>query len=84
MKLDFEYYVYAVMSADMLKNMQRLFTQCKQMMDVTNEEIEAYRKERQQIEDNSSDKDAKNDSVLNETMQLQEKIDNATKKLKLE
>ena len=82
--LDFEYYLEAIVSADMLQSMQRLFTQCKQMMDVTDEDIEVYRKEREQMENNSSDNGAKRGDAMNETLQLQEKINKATDKLKLE
>lgn len=82
--LDFEYYLEAIASADMLQSMQRLFTQCKQMMDVTDEDIEVYRKEREQMENDSSDYGAKRGDAMNETLQLQEKINKATDKLKLE
>lgn len=48
--LAFDYSQYAMMSCSILMDMRRLYGQCKQMMEVTNEELEAYRKERAQIE----------------------------------
>lgn len=64
--------------------MQHLFAQCKQMMGVTDEEIESYRKEREQMNEGLSDNNEAMDSAMKEYIRLQEEIDNAKKKLKLE
>ena len=82
--LDFNYMGYALTSTGMLKDLQRLYAQCKQMMEVSDEEIEAYRKQRKQIDKGMSESDEETDSFIDEIMQLQEKIDKSKAKLKLE
>ena len=82
--LDFNYMGYALTSTGMLKDLQRLYAQCKQMMEVSDDEIEAYRKQRKQIDKGMSKSDEKTDSFIDEIMQLQEKIDKSKAKLKLE
>lgn len=59
--LDFSLFEYAVISRGILYDMQHLFAQCKQMMNVTAEELQAYRKERNKWEQDFADRD----SVLN-------------------
>ena len=81
--LDVDYSFYAIMSRGVLNGMQRLYTQSKQMMEVTDEEIEAYRKQRNQIDNSLPEKEAA-DSILNNIMQLQGKIEESKAKLKLE
>ena len=82
--LDFNYMVYALTSSDILKDLQRLYAQCQQMMEVTDEDIEAYRKEREQIDKGMAEGDEAADSLINEIMQLQMIIDESKAKLKLE
>ena len=82
--LDFNYMGYALTSTGMLKDLQRLYAQCKQMMEISDEEIEAYRKQREQIDKGMSESDEETDSFIDEIMQLQEKIDKSKAKLKLE
>ena len=82
--LDFQFVLYALMSNAILKDMQHLYALCKQMMEVSDEEVEAYRKEREQIEKNMSDEDGANNSVYDEILQLQKKINESKAKLKQE
>ena len=82
--LNFEYSFYAIVSSGMLKNMQLKYAQCKQMMEISDEEIEAYRKQREQIDKGMSKSNKATDSIINEIMQLQMNIDEAKAKLKLE
>ena len=82
--LDFDYMGYALTSWGILKDLQHLYAQCKQMMEVSDEEIEAYRKEREQIDNDMSEGDEVIDSVMNEIMQLQKTIDESKAKLKME
>ena len=82
--LDFNYMGYALTSTGMLKDLQRLYAQCKQMMEVSDEEIETYRKQRKQIDKGMSESDEQTDSFIDEIMQLQEKIDKSKAKLKLD
>ena len=80
--LDYQYMMYALMSYDILKDMRHLYALCKQIMKVNDEEVEAYRKEREQIEKGMSDSNGVRDSVYNEIMQLQRNIDELKSKLK--
>jgi hypothetical protein len=80
--LDFNYFVYAITSSGILRDMQSLYAQCKQMMEVSDEEIEAYRKQRKQIDKGMIDNDASGDSLVNRFLQIQETIEEAKAKLK--
>ena len=78
--LDYQYLDYALMSNDILKDMQHLYALCKKMMEVSDEEIDAYRKEREQMEKGMSDEDETADSTINEIMELQRNIDESKSK----
>ena len=82
--LDFDYSYEVIMSGDIRMNMQNLFAQCKQMMDVNDEEIEAYRLERKQLQEESADEFAKEDSIAKKILQRDQELRAAKKKLKLE
>jgi len=82
--LDFGYSFHAVVSSGMLKDMQRKYAQCKQMMDVSDEDIDAYREQREQIDKGMKGADASSDSLVNRFLQIQETIEEAKAKLKLE
>ena len=82
--LDFEYSFYAIVSSGMMKDMKRKYAQCKQMMEVSDEEIEAYREKREQIDKGISNGDEATDSIMNEIMQQQKTIDESKAKLNLE
>ena len=75
--LDFDFCGYAIFCNGLLVNMQQLFAQCQQIMDVTDEDIKAYCDERKQIEADIKDTEAKSSSKMNELMQLQKEIDEA-------
>lgn len=64
--------------------MQSLYAQSKQMMEVSDEEIEAYRKQREQIDKGITESDEATDSIINELIQLQKNIDESKEKLKME
>lgn len=72
--LDFDYAQHALLSCGYLKGMQNLFAQAKQMMKVTDGEIEAYSKERARIE-NSLKEDGELDEEINKIIELQRNID---------
>ena len=82
--LDFTLMEYALLSRDFLKSMQQLYAQCMQMMDVSDEEIEAYRKERERMEDGVSDVNEGKIAPEDDVILLQKKIDDAKVKLKME
>ena len=81
--LHFDYSQYAMMSSSLLMDMRRLYGQCKQMMEVSDEELEAYRKERAQIEKSMSKEDEATDAIIYEIIELQNSIDESKAKLKL-
>ena len=80
--LDFEYSFHAIVSSGVLKGMQRLYAQCKQMMEISDEDIDAYREQREQIDKGMMDDDASGDSLENRFLQIQETIEEAKAKLK--
>ena len=82
--LDFEYSFHAIVSSGMLKDMQLKYAQCKQMMEVSDEDIDAYREQREQIDKGMMDDDVSGDSLENRFLQIQETIEKAKAKLKLE
>ena len=82
--LDFDYSFHAIVSSGVLSDMQRKYAQCKQMMDVSNEDIDAYREQREQIDKRTLGDDASGDSLANRFLQIQETIEEAKAKLKLD
>ena len=82
--LDFDYSYEFIVSGEIRMNMQNLFAQCKRMMDVNDEEIGAYRMERKQLQEESADESAKEDSIAKKILQLDQELREAKKKLKLE
>ena len=82
--LNFEYSFHAIVSSGMLKDMQRKYAQCKQMMEISDEDIDAYREQREQIDKGMMDDDVSDDSLENRFLQIQETIEEAKEKLKLE
>ena len=79
LEIDFIYYKLA--SSDVLNCMQRLFAECKQIMDVTNEEIEAYRKEREEIEKSLPGQEEKKDSIMKAFNQQNERMNQAMERI---
>ena len=82
--LNFEYSFYAIISSLYLRDMQHLYAQCKQMMDISDEDIDAYREQRAKIDKGMMDDDASGDSLVNRFLQIQETIEAAKAKLQLE
>ena len=71
------------LSDGIVKTMQQQYAQCKQMMEVSDEEIDAYREQREQIDEGISEEESA-DSIINEIIQRQMIIDEKKAKLKLE
>lgn len=82
--LDFDYSYEFIVSGEIRMSMQNLFAQCKRMMDVNDEEIEAYRLERKQLQEESADESAIEDSIAKKILQRDQELREAKKKLKLE
>ena len=78
--LDFDYSEYALTSCGILKDMRQLYAQCRQMMKVTDEEIEAYRKAREQIEKSVSEEDEDANDIY-EIIELQRSINESKAKI---
>jgi len=79
--LDFDFFFEAALSSQFLLNMQQRFAQCMQMMDVTDEDIEAYTKAREQMEKSQSEKHTAGGSALEEVSQLQRTLNEAKEAL---
>lgn len=62
--------------------MQRQYEQCKEMMEVTEEELDVYRVKRTQLENTISDEEME-EKKTNEILQFQKTIDATKEKLKL-
>lgn len=77
--VNFGFFDYAMMCNGYLTDMQHLFSQCQQMMNVTDEEIQTYSKERQQMEDDMKETDTASASKQQKLMQLQNEITKAKK-----
>ena len=80
--LNFEYSLYAIVSSGMMKDMKRKYAQCKQMMEVSDEDIDAYREQREQIDKSMMDDDASDDSLRNRFIEIQSAIEAAKEKQK--
>ena len=80
--LNFDFFVYAITSNEFLMSMQPQFEQCKEMMEVTDEELDVYRMRRTQLENTIFDKEME-EKKTNEILQFQKTIDKAKEKLKL-
>ncbi|MBR1767210.1 MAG: hypothetical protein IJ742_00660 [Prevotella sp.] len=81
--LDFDYTTYALASVELTKILQKKYSQCKQMMEVSDEEIDAYREQRELIDKGMSEEESAAPSY-NKILQLQNSIDSAKAKLKLQ
>lgn len=82
--IDYDFSDYAFISNEIKTSMQPLFDQCKQMMDVSDEEIEIYQKERQKIKKEVPVDDEARVKKNQEIIQLLDEIKAAKKKQKIE
>lgn len=82
--INFDFSEYALIGNEIKTSMQPLFDQCKQMMDVSDEEIEIYQKERQKIKKEVPVDDEARVKKSQEIIQLLDEIKAAKKKQKIE
>ena len=82
--LDLDIMIEALMSNAIRYDMRYRYAQCQQMMNVTDKEIAAYRKQRALMEKSSLDYEAAKDSAMNEVIDIVKATEEAKKKLKLE
>ncbi len=66
----------------MLKDMQLKYAQCKQMMEISDKDIDAYREQRKQIDKSMMDVDASGDSLEKRFIEIQSAIEAAKAKQK--
>ena len=78
--LGFDYSEYALTSYSILKDMRHLYAQCRQMMKVSDQEMENYRKERSRIEESVVEEDEDAGAIF-EIIDLQSKINESKAKL---
>ena len=81
--LNFHYTNYAFLSYGFRISMQNLFTQCKQMMDVSDEELEEYRNERKQMQEVKEYGLDERKKWINKVSQHEIDLESAKKKLNL-
>ena len=82
--LDFDYAFTAAISHAMVADMRHLIAQCQEMMGISDEDLENYRRKRQEMEKKTFDKEAVDAEVWDNAMEWEKKIQNAKKKLNLE
>ena len=82
--LNFEYSFHAIVSSGILKDMQLKYAQCKQMMEISDKDIDAYREQREQIDRSMMDDDASDDSLRNRFIEIQSAIEATKARLRVE
>ena len=82
--LDFDYAFNAAISHGMVADMRHLIAQCQEMMGISDEDLENYRRKRQEMEKKTFDKEAVDAEVWDNAMEWEKIIQNAKKKLNLE
>ena len=82
--LDLDFFWEAVLSNTLRYDLRHKFDQCQKMMDVSDKELTAYRKQRALMEKSSLDYKAAEDSARNEVIDIVKATEEAKKKLKLE
>jgi hypothetical protein len=63
--------------------MRNIFKLCKEMMDVSDEELEAYLEERKEMEQGLGESSDEKLVIINKITQKQKELDEAKKKLNL-
>jgi len=79
--IDVNYLFYAIINGGIRVDMQYLYARCKQMMEITDEEVDAYLRQREQIDKDKSGSAESADSVLQELLKQQEYIEEKKPKL---
>ena len=82
--LDFDYAFTAAISHAMVADMRHLIAQCQEMMGISDEDLENYRRKRQEMEKKTFDKETVDAEILDNAVELEKKLQNAKKKLNLE
>ena len=80
--LDSDFSMCAIMSSGILYDMQQLYAQSKEMMEVTDEEVDAYRKKREQIDKKQAEEDKASKIDPNKIIEMQMSIEEKKSKIK--
>ena len=81
--LDLDIFSFALLSHSMYSELKNRYEECKLLMNVTDKEIEVYRKKKRLIEKNMTDSLLQNDSRMEEMRQISKEIDEGMKKHQL-
>ena len=82
--LDFGVIYYTLLSGSFLSHMQQKYANCKKMMGVTDEQLNVYISERESFEKGKTDGQQVQDSLIKKFGAINQRLDVAKKKLKLE
>lgn len=82
--LDFDFYFYALISGLWRYDMQQKYANCKKMMGVTDEQLNVYISERESFEKGKTDGQQVQDSLIKKFGAINQRLEVAKKKLKLE
>ncbi len=82
--LNFDYSFDAILSCELLNNMQQIFAECKQMMNISDQELDSYRSQREQMEKILSEDEEAQRSKREGIIELDKKLNEAINKLNLE
>lgn len=82
--LNFDYSIDAILSCELLNNMQQIFAECKQMMNISDQELDSYRCQREQMEKVLSEDEEAQRSKREGIIELDKKLNEAINKLNLE
>lgn len=82
-QIEFDYYLEALLSAELVSSMNNIFAQCKEMMNVKDAELEAYSAMREKMDDrvNSIAESEKIDFVFNVQKKRISELNEARQKL---
>ena len=82
--LDFDYCEYAMLSCSLVKEMRHYYKMCREMMGISDDDLVAYKKEREQLEENISGGEVAFNKVIEELVTKQQEINEAKQKSGIE
>jgi hypothetical protein len=82
--LDFDYCEYAMLSCSLVKEMRHYYKMCREMMGISDKNLLAYKKEREQLEENISGGEVAFNKVIEELVTKQQEINEAKQKSGIE
>ena len=79
--LDIDFFVYSWMSGAILDDMRQLFAECKQLMKVTDKDLEKYKKKRERLEAALPQTEEARDSIIKDITVIQQRLQKAKEKI---